>query len=72
MNVSVPESVDAEMTKSVLQDHGVGASASLVSIHKNVFCPLAWECLPDYIHKAQHLSDGLLFGPVLYSHYVEI
>lgn len=32
VNVSAPETVDAKMTKSILEDHGVGAAASLVSL----------------------------------------
>lgn len=30
VNVSAPETIDANMTKSILEDHGVGAAASLV------------------------------------------
>lgn len=34
VNVSVPETVDAKMTKSVLEEHDLGASASLVGPHE--------------------------------------
>jgi len=36
VNVSVPESIDAQMTKGVLKDHDLGASASLVCSHPHL------------------------------------
>ena len=42
VNVSVPDSVDADMTKSVLEEHGVGASASLVRT-------ISPHCRPQYM-----------------------
>jgi D-psicose/D-tagatose/L-ribulose 3-epimerase len=40
LNVSVPEAVDAQMTKSVLKDHDLGASASLgLSVETDISNP---------------------------------